>query len=142
MENITPEVAAKIFIERIIIDVYKSTYSYAEKQLAESSSNQVDNTSETKWYLCLGKDDQERVKEIIQDRIKAAIFGVLAILDNVRGGPPLRGQKSDFALYIQTYNDSKAKLENRWRESVRFNSLKDTELHDLFSNILYELEQE
>jgi hypothetical protein len=48
---------------------------------------------------------------------------------------------SDFALYLQTYADENAFVENRHQEKVRFNSIRDNELHDQFISLLNEMEE-
>ena len=136
---ITSDEAAEIFIDRVIIDFYQVLGNILETDLPDGLPGRVDDPIELeKWYQDLDNSEKNIIKEVVHASVKAAMFSVLVILDNMTGGFPIKDRVSDFALYLQTYTDSNAKLENQSIESVRLNSLKDYELHDLFIDSLNE----
>jgi hypothetical protein len=130
---ITSKEAANIFISKYLLSLYKNTYKVIESQLAEGFPGGVEEPYEMeKWYKNLDDDSKGLINDLLQATVKITIFEVLVLLDNMTGGYPIKGQVSDFALYLQTYADVEAKRINQLREAVRFNSLQDEELHDLF----------
>jgi hypothetical protein len=136
---VTSEQAARHFIQRILFGAYRDTYTYIESGLAEGLPGRVDEPLNLeKWYQNLDDNQKLLVKSIVQASIRAAIFEVLVLVDNMTGGYPITGQLSDFALTLQTYIDSEARYRNQPQESVRFNSIGDYELHDLFIDSLEE----
>jgi hypothetical protein len=136
---ISSEQAANLFIESIIFNAYRGVYQIYDSMLKEGLPGRVDDPNEIeKWYQKLDEIGQTHIKEVVRAAIREAVFNVLVVLDNRTGGNPIRGQSSDFALYIQTYIDSEAKANNQSLKAVRFNSLFDDELHDLFISTLDE----
>ena len=70
---------------------------------------------------------------VIREAVDAAIFGCLVLLDGMTGGPPVVGVVSDFALYLQTYENEEARQADKPNRRVRVNPAWTGEyLHDLF----------
>ncbi|HEX2916706.1 MAG TPA: hypothetical protein VH186_38450 [Chloroflexia bacterium] len=87
----------------------------------------------SEWFNKLDSQGQSHVKEIVQEAVDFAVFEVLAIFDGVAGGYPIKGVLSDFALYLQTYDNKEAFKEDTPNLSVKLNPQGTTEdLHDIF----------
>ena len=140
------EDAEKIFIDIVFARVYRNLYHDMEtKLLPEGLPGWADEPiALQEWFNNLDKNHQEFVKEIVRTTIKDSIFRFLAILDNTIGFP-IRGQLSDFAIYLQTYQDWGAVPKNLPKESVRLNpnlapGHDEDELQNLFYQRVKELE--
>lgn len=130
---ITSDEAARLFIDRMTRGVYHETYNGIVSLLSEGLPGRVDDPFETeKWYKGLDETHKAIIHEMIRASIIETIFNVMVYLDNLKGGYPARDQVSDFALYLQIYSDRKEMANNQPQEKVRFNSINDDELHDLF----------
>ena len=93
------------------------------------------------WFQQLDNQSQEHVREIVRESVDSALFSTLVILDGAAGGWPVRDELSDFAIYLQTYQDSNAQVADSPQVSVRLNSTDATEdLHDIFRWTLEEHE--
>jgi hypothetical protein len=128
--------AANLFIDILFHRAYQGVYNYIEKDLLpEGLPGRADDPVEMEeWYRNLGEKDQEHIKEIIQIMIKETICSFLAIFDN-RVGSPIKGQKSEFVICIQTYQNPEDVPKNLPKESVRLNLLNTRgydELESLF----------
>ena len=93
------------------------------------------------WFQGLGDEDKEYVYQIIRETVDAALFSTLVILDGA-AGRPIPGKLSDFALYLQEYDDEDAERSDLPKFRVRLNSVNATEdLHDIFKWSLKEYNQ-
>lgn len=91
------------------------------------------------WFQSLDNKSREHVLAIIRQAVDAAVFGCLVLLDGLTGGNPVKEKTSDFAAYLQTYEDEDAREANSPQFSVRLNPAYTTEyLHDMFHWILQE----
>lgn len=90
------------------------------------------------WFQTLDEQGQENIRVIVRESVEAALFGCLALLDGVTGGYPIKNQLSDFALYLQTYEDEQAMKINSPQFKVRFNKGQDEHLHDIFQGLVHE----
>lgn len=134
--------AITIFMENIVSGAYDGTISAIKKWLEEGPSGRLKNedfSSIHNWFNNLNENDKNMVNHIIEKSVNLAIFSFLVTLDNKKGGTPLKGQLSDFALYLQTYNDKDSMINYQFNEARRINlsNTIDGELHDRFSNILH-----
>lgn len=86
-----------------------------------------------RWFQTLDSQGQRFVSQVIQEAVDAALFSTLVLLDGAAGGYPVEGEVSDFALYLQTYQDWEARKVDSPQISVRLNPPTTTEdLHDIF----------
>lgn len=85
------------------------------------------------WFQKLDEQGQEHIQKIIQESVDSTLFSTLVILDGAAGGYPVKEELSDFALYIQTYQDNNAEAGDLPRVRVKLNPWGATEdLHDVF----------
>lgn len=85
------------------------------------------------WFQTLDDQSKEKVQEIIQEAVDFALFEVLVVFDGATGGYPVKGELSDFALYLKTYQDKSARKADLSQVSIRLNPADATEdLHDIF----------
>ena len=91
------------------------------------------------WFQSLDDDGRGTVLRIVQESVDSAVFGCLVLLDGMWGGYPIEGKRSDFAAYLQTYEDADKMRANVPQSKVRLNppAIKD-DLHDMFRSILRE----
>lgn len=90
-----------------------------------------------KWYNDLDAKYQVYILQIIRESVEASVFGFLVILDGVFESNPIKAHLSDWALYLQTYEELDDKKKNQPQSATRLNSIPGTEeLHDLFQESL------
>jgi hypothetical protein len=99
--------AANLFMDIVFKRVYSTLYpEIITKMIPEGLLPQADDPAIlSDWYNKLDNYPKELVNEIIRNVILVTILNVLPILDNITGSP-IKDQRSDFALYLQTYQDS------------------------------------
>jgi hypothetical protein len=65
------------------------------------------------------------------------------LIDGATGGRPIRDRPSDFALYLQAYDDQESLRTDRPSYRSRVNHTKDSEgLHDKFMRAVMEANEE
>lgn len=140
----TTEDASKLFIEIILARVYKNFYHDMETTLLpEGLPGRTDDPiALQEWYKDLDEKHQKYIKEIVKKTIEEAIVRFLAILDN-QIGYPVKGYISEFAVYLQTYQNLEAISQNFPNESVRINmsnfrGYDEDQLQGQFLHRLYE----
>lgn len=122
------------------MDVYQSTHKTLATLLNEGLPDFIDDPQQyEKWRLSLDEPAKKYIENIIHASIIQSVYGMLVLLDSLKGGFPIKDQVSDFALYLQTYPHFDALTQNQPSYRVRFNALKDIELHDLFLESLEEI---
>lgn len=137
-ELLDPESAAMTFINMLIARAYDGTVTDIKTILEKGVrvKGHYLNTLHT-WYENQDQETQQKILEIATEAINTAVFGCLVILDGLSGGPPLKEDVSDFAVYLQIYNNEKAREDNVFQYNVRINPANTTEyLHDIFQRIL------
>jgi hypothetical protein len=80
------------------------------------------------WYKKLGRNDQNMIRQIVRDTAFSSVFGCLVVIDNSTTGYALEDKISDYALYVQEYEDDESYTANKVSDSVQINNLVD--LHD------------
>lgn len=133
--------AAEIFLRNLINRAYEQVVRGTISVLSEGPPGRkpsLDRVLRAKWYNSLDSESQEHVKAIIGEVADAAVFGSLVLLDNLTGGYPLPDHLSDFAIYIQAYENEEARKEDLPELSVRVNpsGAGYEDLHDIFRSML------
>ncbi len=92
------------------------------------------------WFQTLDNENRECVQLLIQKVAESTVFGCLVLLDGLTGGYPVKDKLSDFALYLQIYQEKSARISDSPQVSVRLNpaGTADEDLHDMFLGILQE----
>ena len=92
------------------------------------------------WYSSLDAESKERVQATIREAVFSAVFSCCSLLDGVAGGYPIPGQLSEFAVYLNIYQDEEAFEEEKPLDTIRVSngSNNHEELHGLFTNALAE----
>jgi hypothetical protein len=91
------------------------------------------------WFQTLEERNQGYLKQVIQEAVEATLFSTLVILDGAAGGNPIEEAPSDYALYLQTYEDDSARRMNLPQTTTRLNPVYATDgLHDILLWMLQE----
>ena len=134
--------AKELFLNQLICRAYDGAIESTISTLEEGPAGRKPQRSLVDlhhWFQ--GLDDQSRkyVSALIQEAVDSSVFGCLVLLDGLTGGYPVKGEISDFAVYLQIYENEEAREVNLPRFSVRVNSTKSgDDLHDMFHWILRE----
>jgi hypothetical protein len=134
-------IAVDTFIKKIVSDVYNGAINGIRKVLEKGPSGrtkQVKQSEMFEWYQMLSERDRQVLAEIIEESVKLSIYLFLVELDNKVGGPPIRDQSSDFALYLQTYESDKEKYNYSPNMCTQINLSYTAggDLHEIFINRL------
>lgn len=130
----TREVAAEVFLRLVAARAFDQVIEAIVTVLQEGPAGRkpAENLVQLhRWYKGLDEESRQRVHGLVSEVAYSTIFGLLAILDGVAGGFPLTNTASDFALYLQTYEDYDALRANRPSVVTRLNGSGE-DLHDLF----------
>jgi hypothetical protein len=129
-----------LFLNRLIVRAYQGVVEdmLLMLQIDPGKLPPPELLAAHQWFQTLDEQGQENIRVIVRESVEAAVFGCLAVLDGVTGGYPLKDQLSDFALYLQTYEDEQALKSNSPQVKVRFNEGKDEALHDIFQGMIRE----
>jgi len=135
-----PEQAAKRFVELIKFSAYDRTIKAMQGILEQGPRGRrppPEWQELHRWFQRLTENDRMIVVSLIRETVQLAVFNALAVLDGVAGDPPLSDRPSEFALYLQGFEDKEARAESRMQFSVRFDANETHhELHDLFQDLL------
>lgn len=141
--EISRDTAVNIFMEFIINRAYKSVIKGITGRLENGPSGKEppqEKIGQYEWFKNLDEEGKQKVHSIVRDTVESTLFGVFVILDGASGGYPIKGELSDFALYLQTYKNEKSYDTNLPKTYVRLNPSNQTEdLHDIFMWKLDEL---
>jgi hypothetical protein len=133
-----PEDSAGLFIDQIVrrtrVGTIKGILRMLEKGPPGRSQRPAD-LARHDWFRSLSDDDKEKVVEVVREAVDHALFSTMVLLDGATSGWPVQGRYSDFALYLQVYNDEESYLENAPSSRERINRPANAEdLHDRFMN--------
>jgi DNA-binding protein Fis len=125
--TITPDrnTAVEIFIQTLIAHVRKGVpqnIRSALKQGPRKVSPMRNKQLLHEWFQQLNNQEKEYLYQVIQEAVDASLFSTLVILDGAAGGRPLQGKLSDFALYLQEYDDVDAERLDIPKFRIRLNS--------------------
>jgi len=91
------------------------------------------------WYRSLDPAAQAQILDIVRETVYSTMFRMLVLLDGMTGGYPVRDVPSEYAVYLQVYENHAAMRADRPTHRVRLNWLETFEpLHDEFLNVLRE----
>jgi hypothetical protein len=143
--SITPEQAASIFLNRIIGHVYDGAIGDMRSFLEEGPpgrKKQQELIELKEWFHHLDETGQKNILALIERAIRHSVFSFLVVLDNKTIGYPIESQNSDFAVYLQTYENDEARFNYAPQTSARINLsyTVNGDLHDQFLNTLQERE--
>lgn len=135
------DTAAEIFIEHLIRRAYEGAIEDTISMLSNGPPGRKPSSGRvqlSEWYNSLDETSQKNIHEIVRDAADAAVFGCLVLLDNLTGGYPFPEKLSEFALYIQAYDDDNSYKVDSPQLRVRINPADRVghELHDLFRLLL------
>jgi len=143
----TKDNAANLFIDILFKGVYRIFYRDMETMLLpDGMPGRVDDpVFLEEWWNSLDEPHQSLLREVVKCTIEETIIRFLAILDNSSGWP-IRGQMSEFAVYLQTYQNYEDLSKNLSKETVRLNDkfangYDDDQLQVLFYNRLNNAEE-
>ena len=89
------------------------------------------------WYTSLAHKDQQMLDAVVAEAAYAAVFNVLVLLDNDTGGPPLRPDSSDYAVYVHRYLTEADFAHNNPASSMRINDPHaGNPLHEILQELL------
>jgi hypothetical protein len=143
-DSLIPEEAVENFLNTLLESVFKHTLEDMKILLEQGPPGQKPAQAHlvlNHWFKNLGESDREHVLNVIHEAVKQTLFSMLVLLDNMMIGNPVKDLISDYALYVQTYDDIEAKHRNLSSASVRLNfrhSRNDEELHDKFMYMILE----
>jgi hypothetical protein len=133
--------AVELFLSLLIAEAYDGTIEDVTSNLEKGPPGRKpreDLIILHQWFKNLDNESRKHVLAIIRQAIDTALFNCLVLLDGL-GGYPVEGKISDFAAYLQTYENEDARKANSPQFSVRLNLAYTTEyLHDMFHWILEE----
>ena len=134
------DIAVDIFMRRFSERTYKSTVRDIKEFLENGPVERKPKVRDLElhqWFQSLDEAQKSNIEEIVQKTAFSGLFGALVVLDNLTGGYPVKGQLSDFALYLQTYENTAARSVDRNQDKIRINQSKsDITLHDLIGNYI------
>ncbi len=141
-EFLSREQAAEHFLNMLIARAYDGALRDVRLILEEGPPGRKppkDLIALHQWFRQLDDESREYVLIAIREAVDAAVFGCLVLLDGLTGGYPVGEELSDFALYLQTYEDSDSRAADLARHRVRLNPwTAAVDLHDMFRWILQE----
>lgn len=143
----TSEDATDNFLRRIITIVYDGVIKVMQDLLEKGPPGRVKKPEKLKlyeWYQKLDQNDKQMVLAVIDQSVRGAIFSFLVELDNRSGGQPIKDEISDIAVYYQTYESVTDLYKYNPKSLIRINMSYSIngELHDLFMNLLNQLEND
>lgn len=135
--------AAELFVSTLFVEAYEAVTRYMVCDLVEGPPGRgplASMVARHHWYQQLGEADQAHVQSVIRASVRAALFECLVLLDGMSGGYPISGEPSDYALFLQSYQDEETLAHGTPNRSIRINPRFSTEeyLHDRFVGILEE----
>ncbi len=138
----SPEDAARIFLNMLIARAYNGAINAVASVLEKGPPGRRPPEELTRlhdWFESLDTENRKHVQTVIQKSVDSAVFGCLVLLDGMSGGNPIRGKQSDFAVYLQAYEDDDAMRSDSPQNRVRLNppAISD-DLHDMFHWMLQE----
>src|ERR1700694_4655198 len=98
--------ARSIFLNRCIARGYHSVVEGEMNMLKDGPPGRRPSQALVhlhEWFLTLDDQTRKLIEAIVKETASSAVFGCLVVLDNLTGGPPLREEASDFALFLQSY---------------------------------------
>jgi hypothetical protein len=131
------ETAAVEFTDRVRRKAYENVIQHIVKELREGLAMPrapEDMLKRMRWFGNLKPEDLRMVTEIIDRAAFSSAFEVMVVLDNLTGGYPIRGTISEFALYLQVFDDLESKKVDQPRERVKISPAlgRGEDLHELF----------
>jgi hypothetical protein len=143
IETLDRQEAINDFLSRIIARAYDGAIEGTRKTLEKGPPGRQPPENRLaihNWFQTLNNEERELVLALVREAADAAVFGCLVLLDNMTGGYPIEDKVSDFALYLQSYEDDAARDANTPVSSVRLNPRlsSDYDLHDRFRLVLQE----
>jgi hypothetical protein len=141
----TRDEAAEVFLRRVTGKLYKGgveiTLSYLDKGVKVAHNQRLHRLQKLhKWFQMLSQEDQANVREIVRETAGNTFFELCCLLDGV-AGMAVDNYPSDFAVYLQIYEDMDSLLANRPVFSVRVNSGSGEDLHDMVDDFIEEYER-
>jgi len=136
-----PKEAAELFLSWLVTDAYDGAVMGMASILEKGPPGRKpshDLVVLHQWFQSLDDESRKHVLAVILQASKAALFNCLVLLDGM-AGYPVEGKISDFAVYLQTYEDQDARKADSPQFNVRLNPAYSTEyLHDMFHWLLQE----
>lgn len=132
--------ASEEFIQRVIMSGYESSLKGIQALLKDGpigTAPRVEDVELHEWYKDLTEENKLMLEKVIKETSFRTLFGCLVIIDNLSMGYPIKGEVSDFAIYIQSYPDEASRLQNQPKESIRINHPKNNfSLHDMIFELI------
>lgn len=142
MSTLTTDDARRLFLSMLIARSYDGAIKITTTLLEEDSSLKQlspDFVALRTWFNSLDDKSRLNVQMLIQRAVDSSVFGSLVLLDGLTGGNPIRGTTSDFALYLQTYENDELRGSDIVEHRIRLNHPELSEfLHDLYRDMIEE----
>lgn len=125
------------FLEYMILSTRDETKTLIKKTLNDDIKSIRKIVPEliemNKFFKSLSKENKRMIYELIDYTVKLLLFGVLVKFDGHSGGNVISDVESDFAIYLQSYENNDDKQKNKYLEKIRINTSQSDhiELHDL-----------
>lgn len=132
--------AMNTFIGIVLKQAVEGTVDGMKTLLMEGPPGRVKDQrylSLQKRFSCLNEDEKEFVLAVARESAVRSVFNLLVVLDN-KVGYPIRGEVSDFALNLQTYESAGELRKYLPKEVIRINRSYsiDGDLHDKLTEIV------
>ena len=117
---------ANDFIAALVSEVHQASCQDTASFLSEPPGRRVTARSRelSAWYNALSPQDVQRICQVIEHAVHAAIFGTLCVLDGARS--------------INSENVELQLLAVDEKSTQRLNEPKATDLHDIYQALVYE----
>jgi hypothetical protein len=138
--------AATIFLRRVIDYSYHGSINGVQKLLEKGPTGRAIQPKKLElyeWYEKLDERERQMVLSIVEETAKNSVFSFLVVLDNKAIGPPIEDRSSDFAIYLQTYENDNDRFIYSPKTITRINRSYsiDGDLHDEFAYLLHRNER-
>lgn len=138
------EKATEVFIKNLILHSYNGVIETTLSNLENGPPGRMPPRNRVawhEWYIALDETGKNNIREIIRDTVDATLFSALVLLDGA-SGYPIKDKLSDFALYLQVYENEKAAKDDIPINRIKLNPWSTTEdLHDIFHWMLDDIKK-
>ncbi len=137
--------AQELFVNKIIRRARNGVLEDLREELEQGPSGRMPDPAmivRHEWFQTLDDEAKDQVLQVASEAVDGALFGAMVILDRMSGGYAISDEPSDFALYLQTYDNEDLLWENSPASKIRINDeLSGEYLHDLYNWAVEESER-
>ena len=105
--------------------------------IGEAADDAADEAADEAACVEVSASRGAKSDAVVAEAAYAAVFNVLVLLDNDTGGPPLRPDSSDYAVYVHRYLTEADFAHNNPASSMRINDPQaGNPLHEILQELL------